>query len=124
LVLADPANTKLHLLDTGGQYDDVNYTSYIERTGLHFGDPQMQKLCTSVSLNIEGSGAVNVYIGSHTSAEGSVSWSGPFSFTPGTDHKVDCLVTGRYLAIKVESLDKVVWEFHSYEMKITNLGVN
>jgi len=124
LILADKGNTKLQLLDTKGQFDTVNYTSYIERTGLHYDDPKLLKLCTGVSLNMESTGDVNVYVGSHDSTESSVTWSGPFTFNPDTGHKVDCLVTGRYLALKIESTDKIIWKLHAYEMKITTLGTN
>ena len=124
LILADKGNTKLQLLDTKGQFDAVNYTSYIERTGLHYDDPQLLKLCTGVSLNMESSGDVNVYVGSHDSTESSVTWEGPFVFNPDTGHKIDCLVTGRYLALKIESTDKIIWKLHAYEMKITTLGTN
>ena len=73
---------------------------------------------------MESTGDVNVYVGSHDSTESSVTWSGPFVFNPDTDHKVDCLVTGRYLALKIESIDKIIWKLHAYEMKITTLGTN
>ena len=124
LILADKGNTKLQLLDTKGQFDAVNYTSYIERTGLHYDDPKLLKLCTGVSLNMESTGDVNVYVGSHDSTESSVTWEGPFVFNPDTGHKIDCLVTGRYLALKIESTDKIIWKLHAYEMKITTLGTN
>ena len=124
LILADKGNTKLQLLDTQGQFDAVNYTSYIERTGLHYDDPKLLKLCTGVSLNMESTGDVNVYVGSHDSTESSVTWEGPFVFNPDTGHKIDCLVTGRYLALKIESTDKIIWKLHAYEMKITTLGTN
>ena len=124
LILADKSNTKLQLMDTLGQFDSVNYTSYIERIGLHMGDSKVIKLCTGVALNLDGTGPVNVYVGGHNSAEGSVGWEGPFSFDPATDHKIDCLVTGRFLALKIESTNKIKWKLHSYDMKVTTLGSN
>ena len=111
-------------MDTLGQFDSVNYTSYIERIGLHMGDSKVIKLCTGVALNLDGTGPVNIYVGGHNSAEGSVGWEGPFSFDPATDHKIDCLVTGRFLALKIESTNKIKWKLHSYDMKVTTLGSN
>jgi hypothetical protein len=128
LMMANKTSTKLFLADTTNQFDSVNATSFIERTGLHFDKPNIIKLVTRVSLNFEkfGSGTVEVLVGSHNSPEGAVTWSTPTTVDPtsSADSKVDVLVSGKYLAIKIQSSSDVGWKLHSYDMAITEMGTD
>ena len=103
------------------QEDGENMTSYIERTGLSFGKPDRVKQCTGVVIDLEG-GPVNVYVGSQFAPEESVTWEGPFSFDPSTDNEVNCRVSGKYLAFKVESTTDVAWTLTRYEMILRDAG--
>lgn len=128
LMLSNKTSTKLYLCDTTNQFDSVNATSYIERTGLHFDKPNIIKLATRVNLNFEkrGGGSVQVMVGSHDSPEGAVTWSAPTTVDPTTEagSKVDVLVSGKYLAIRIQSDDNVGWKLHSYFMSITEMGTD
>jgi len=128
LMMANKTSTKLFLADTTNQFDSVNATSFIERTGLHFDKPNIIKLVTRVSLNFEksGSGTVEVLVGSHNSPDGAVTWSTPTTVDPTTasGSKVDVLVSGKYLAIKIQSSSDVGWKLHSYDMAITEMGTD
>ncbi len=128
LLTSNKTSTKLYLMDTTNQFDSTNATSYIERTGLHFDKPSIVKLVTQVNLNFEktGSGDIEVLVGSSNSPEGAVTWSAPEVVDPTTEagSKVDVMVSGKYLALRVQSSTKVGWKLHSYFMSITEMGVN
>ena len=120
--MASPDNKKIFISDKGNQEDGENMTSYIERTGLTFGKPNRVKQCTGVVINMDASGPVNVYVGSQFAPESDVTWTGPFSFDPTTDNEVDCRVSGKYLAFKVESTTDVSWALTSYEIILRDAG--
>ena len=128
LMISNATSTKLYLVDTTNQFDSVNATSYIERTGLHFDKPDIVKLATQVNLNFEktGTGEIEVLVGSHDSPEGSVSWSSPEVIDPTTEagSKVDGLVSGKYLALRIQSNANVGWKLHSYKWSLTEMGTN
>mgnify|MGYP003145465400 CR=1 FL=1 len=117
---------KLYLMDTTHQFDSTNATSYIERTGLHLDKPNTVKLVKQVNLNMErrGSGTVEVMVGSHNHPEEGVTWSAPITIDPSSQSKVDCLVSGRYLALRVQSSTNVGWRLHGYGLDIKEMGVN
>ena len=124
LITAGTGDTKLYLMDTTAQFNGDDFTSYIERKGLHFDSPRTVKLCTGVALNMEayGAGTVEVLVGHHNAPEEGVTWSSPVTFDPTTDYKIDCMVSGKYLALRVQSSSEVFWTLNSYDMAITDLG--
>jgi hypothetical protein len=124
LITAGTGNTKLYLMDATAQFDGTDFTSYVERTGLHFDTPRTVKLCTEVALNMDayGPGTVEVMVGYHNAPEEGVTWSTPVSFDPKTDYKIDCMVSGKYLALRVQSSTELFWTLNSYQMNITDLG--
>lgn len=127
-MLADSAGTKLFLMDTTNQFDAVDFDSYVERTGLHLDDPSQIKLVTKVHLNMEKTGhpdgEVEVMVGSSNTPEGATSWSSPVTFDPETENKVDCLVSGKYLALRIQSKSNVGWRLNSYAMDVVANGVD
>jgi hypothetical protein len=113
------ASDKLYQMDDGNQFGGVNATCYAERTGLDIG--QGIHTVTGIHPMVEGD-SVDVYVGSHMTPNGSVTWSGPFSFDPSSDYKVDCLVTGRYHAIRFKSSSDVQWAINSYSVDYEYAG--
>jgi hypothetical protein len=96
-------DTKFYLADSGITFNGVGINSYLERVGLHAGNPSGVKSITKVFPRFEGTGTVNISIGAELTANAGVSYSTPVAFTIGTDSEVDCRVRGRYIAIKVEN---------------------
>lgn len=45
---------------------------------------------------------VSIYVGSKSTPEGTTTFSGPFAFTIGTDYKIDCRVSGRWITLKFQ----------------------
>ena len=128
LLLSNVTSTKLFLCDTTNQFDSANAMSYIERTGLHFDKPNIIKLVTRVNLNFEksGDGTVEVMVGSQNSPEGAVTWSSPTTVDPTTSagSRVDVTISGKYIAIRIQSSTDVGWKLHSYDMQITEMGTD
>lgn len=124
-VLASGVNTELYELDQTFQFDGVNYTSRLERTGLAFvadrfgrlsHDPDSVKLAQEVWLHIKGTGTVDVSVGAQMVPNGAITWDGPFTFTIGSDRKVNPWISGRLLAVKIESTDANWWELQGLDI--------
>jgi len=139
----DPANTsillgnseatpKLYKMESTNQFAGVNYTSYVERTGLaivgrkrsgaYIADPMKMKYVNLIVPKLTGSGTVNIYVGSQETIDGAVTWSPAFAFTIGTDIEATFDVTGRFIAVKFESTDNGHWELDSYQMNVVLVG--
>jgi hypothetical protein len=54
--------------------------------------------------------------------EDGIAWEGPFMFDPRTQRKIDCRVTGRLLALKIESSSAIDWKLNKYEMDVKMAG--
>ncbi|MCP5012290.1 MAG: hypothetical protein GY942_20115 [Aestuariibacter sp.] len=105
------ASDNLYQMDDGNQFGGTDANCYVERTGLDLGAGL--HTVTNIYPMTEGE-AINVYIGSQMHPNEGVSWSGPYAFDPSTDYKVDCMVTGRYHAVKFQSADDIQWAVNGY----------
>ncbi len=123
-LMVSPPNRKIYIADKTNTFDGVPFTAYVERTGLAFGSTAAVKYCSGVNINMDASGPVNIYVGSQFAPKEAVVWKGPFTFDPSTQERIDCRVSGRYLAFKVESTTDVSWSLTSYDMEISAAGTN
>ena len=117
------------------QANAVDERSYVERVGIaaadvdRLGQPvvdlQRVKLVTGVYPRIEAvSGtAISIYVEARMDSEETVSWQGPYTFTVGTDEKVNVYVTGRYIGVRFEATDDVEWALQSYSLELQKLGL-
>ena len=124
LLMADPGNTNLYKADDTNQENGVDMLSRIERTGLFADSIDAVKMCRGLRLNMEGSGPVDIYVGSQFSADDPIQWNGPFSYNPMTDYKIDCRVSGRLLGVKIESESDISWKLNSYSWDLAPAGKN
>lgn len=131
MLMAIPGETKLHLLDSTNQFNGLNMTASLERTGLGFPlkkdqppDFETVKLLDKVWPYISGqAGAIiNVYVGSQDSINGPVTWSAAQSFTIGTSEYVDLPTAGRLHALRFESTGDFAWKLHGYAVEIRAMG--
>lgn len=132
VMMARPETTsKLLLADETAAFDTVSMTSYVERSGIPLAwkateppDLTSRKLLRGVWPRIEGTlgGVVRVYVGAQETPEASVTWQSPVNFTIGTDKFVPCLVSGRLLAVKFESVTDIDWRLHGYELDVSKAG--
>ena len=114
----------LFLADISRSFNGSPMTSYIERTGLDFGAPEARKLCKGVRPRFDAAEGtvIRVYVGSQSDLDGAITWSPAVNFTVGTSLKADFFVSGRYLAIKFESVAQGAWRLKTFDMDIEMVG--
>lgn len=122
--LADTSK-EIYLTDATFDLSVSNTASRIERTGMDFGEPDRRKMIRGIRPRIEGTAGsvVNVFVGQEEEIGDGVLWSGPFPFTVGVDLKVDCLVSGRYMALKIESSQAADWRLRSLGVDLVRQGL-
>ena len=126
------ANSKIIELDISNAEQGTATTSYIERTDIAIVgqdrqgnpkvDPTSTKLVRRVYPKLEGTAAINIYVGSQKKLGGSVTYSGPYSFDPTTDNHVDCRVQGKAIAIKFESTTAMEWSGTGFILDLDVIG--
>ena len=114
----------LFLADISRSFNGSPMTSYIERTGLDFGAPESRKLCKGVRPRFDAAEGtvIRVYVGAQSDLDGAITWSPAVNFTVGTSLKADLFVSGRYLAVKFESVAQGAWRLKSFDMDIEIVG--
>jgi hypothetical protein len=88
------------------EYTGSAGTGTLERTGIDFGDRDTFKSIHRSRWNIDGTAGqtVAIYHGSSKTADGTVTWTSPVTYTIGTTDYVNARATaGRFGAIKVVS---------------------
>lgn len=138
ILMARPYVTNQLLIHGGTTYTDrgANYRSYLERTGLAIAgqsmdgslviDPASVKLVRGIYPKITSVGdcVVQISVGVQDSLEGATRWEGPFDFNVGVDYKIDLLISGRFLAIRLEETAAVPWEFTGYTLDLDIISRN
>jgi hypothetical protein len=122
--MVTPATRQIFIADRTNTFDGTAMIVKLERTGLFFDSIDQVKMCTGVRISMNSSGPVNVYVGSQFSTDDGVTWEGPFEFDPDTQYKIDCRVSGRLLAFKIESTTDIGWRLTSYDMEVKFGGRN
>ena len=117
LLICGTNATKLFLADSGTTFDGTSFTTTLERTGLHAGETNMVKSVTSMFPRIEGTGTVQISVGGENEPFSGVTYDGPFTYAIGTDHKVDCRVRGRYIAVKFEVPTDTTFKLSGYSLE-------
>ena len=117
LLMCGTADTKLYLADIGTTFDGTDFTTTLERRGLHAGSTDKVKNISKVFPRIEGTGTVNISIGAEISPWEGINYSDPVAFTIGTDNKIDCRVKGRYAAIKIEADTATLFRLSGYTLE-------
>lgn len=93
-------------------------TAYVERSNMHL-DIGSVKRVKRVFPKIFGTAGdvVKVYVGSRASPNSAITYSGPFNFTIGTDYKIDCRVSGRYISLKVQTQVTNTWRMSGFDVE-------
>lgn len=124
LFIADEAG-ELYMMDAAFDVSTDVRASRLERTGIDFGEPDRRKLIRGIRPRIEGTpgSVVDFWVGYEEEIGDGVAWSGPLPFTVGVDLKVDCTVSGRYLAIRMESSAPASWRLRSLGVDLVRQGL-
>ncbi len=118
------ANTKLYMLDASSSFDGVIPSAYLERRGLSFGAPEQIKLVRSIRPRISGNvgQTVLVKVGSSADPFTEPTWGPTMTHTIGSTVSNDCLVSGRYIAIRMETGTAYQWRLDSFDVDLESGG--
>lgn len=123
-VIMGSANTKLYMLDASASFDGVMVNSFLERRGLSFDAPNLIKLVRGIRLRITGNvgQTVIVKIGYADDPYADPIYPVTMTHTIGETVSDDCFVSGRYIAIRIESGTAAQWRLDSFSLDIEQLG--
>ena len=107
-VTEDP---KFAVLKTNMTYTRTATNGYVfgetrmtaEKKFMQLSDDQSTSVVLRIYPRVDANQPFDVYVGSHDSTEKEVSWTGPYTFDPETDHKIECRCRGRFHAIRFEA---------------------
>lgn len=123
-VLMASASQKLYMLDASASFDGATPGAYLERRGLSFDAPERLKLIAGIRMRITGNigATVIVKIGASDDPYTDPVYMATMTHIIGTTVNCDCLVTGRYIAIRVESGTAYQWRLDSYSLDVSDAG--
>jgi hypothetical protein len=111
-------------VDVSATFNGSTYTSRLERKGLHYDKPDQVKLIKAVYPRIDAAVGtqVQIQVGGTMDIEAAVNWSDPVTYTVGSSYKADAFASGRFLAIRYQSLDNQPWRIRSQDHDIQMMG--
>lgn len=123
-VMMGSADSKLFLLDASASFDGALPDAYLERTGLSFDAPERIKLVSGLRPRITGNpgGTVIVKVGTSDAPDGAPAWLATMTYTIGSTLKLDCFVSGRYLAIRFETGTAYTWRLDGFDVIVDDAG--
>lgn len=115
---------KLLLLDSSTTFSGVIPTAYLERRGLSFGKPDFYKTIRGIRPRIFGTigETIKIKVGYADSPYDEVTWAEEMTHVIGSTVADDCMVTGRYLAIRFESDTAYRWRLDSFDVDVVTNG--
>ena len=77
----------------------------------------MVKSITGLYPRIEGTGTVDISVGAENQPFEGVTYATPVTYTIGSDHKIDCRVKGRYIAVKFETMADTTFKISGFSLE-------
>lgn len=114
------SNTAAYSLDTGYTNAGTSYESWVERTGIAFGNVTDSKMITAVYP--KGEGEMDIWVGGAWNQVDEYTWKGPFRINPSTDAQIRCRVNGRYHAIRFKFVGDSFHHLDGYDLEFVNTG--
>lgn len=111
--------------EQGETFNGTAMTAYIERANIGLTrDVGSIKRIKRVFPKIIGTAGdtFRVYVGARTVIDGAVTYSGPFNFTIGTDYKIDCRVSARWVSLKFETVVTNTWRLAGFDVEFDGDG--
>lgn len=126
-VLMASNDQQLYLLDSSATYDGVKPTSYVERVGLPLGASERVKLVRGIRPRISGTegGTVRILVAGMNDPYETPNYTKRMTHTIGKTVSNDCMVSGRYLAIRFEidgGNTAYFWRLDSYDVDVVDAG--
>jgi len=122
LLLSNYADSKFFQANLSTTLDGLAYTSSVERIGLDFQDDLNYKYVNTITPHFIGEGTVKVSVGSEDRQGQGIAWSQPVTFEIDQDYKADFRVSGRYIAVKFESVTSTSWNLTGYTVEYKEVG--
>lgn len=101
-------------IDDTTRFSGVDFTAFLERTGLDFGMPERRKEIREIIPKMQGS-IIKIQVGGSNNIEGPYTWTPSKSFDPAKDYKVDVRKNCRYGAFRITS---------DNEFRISQIGID
>lgn len=125
LVLWNGAAKQALQAETGETFNGTTMSAYIERAnmGLTRDVGSVKRVLRVVPKIIGTAGdTVDIFVGSRNVIDGMVTYHGPFPFTIGTDYKIDCRVSGRFISLKLAGQTTNNWKLSGFDMEFDRSG--
>lgn len=124
-VLSASANGKLYLFDASAYFDGVQPASYLERQGHTFDSPESIKVVRGIRPRIKGENGATVMIkvGWADDPNATPQYQATMTHTIGQTVVNDCMVSGRYIAIRFESGTAAQWRLESFDVDVQAAGM-
>jgi hypothetical protein len=115
---------KLYMLDASSSFNGVIANAYLERQGLSFDAPDSIKLVKGIRPRITGSlgYTVGIQIGASDDPYTTPTYGSVMNHVIGTTISNDCLISGRYIAVKFLTGTGYQWRLDSYDLDIETAG--
>lgn len=122
-VLMASNDTKLFMLDATTTFDGTQPEAYLERTGLGLDADDKIKVIRGVRPRITGNPGqtVTVKIGVSSDPYTTPTYTS-MTYTIGSTVSCDCMVAGRYVAVRFESDTAYQWRLDSYDLDVETAG--
>lgn len=108
--------------------DGANFSAFVEAPKIDLDQVLNRPVQNILQIRrivpqINGTGVVNIQVGHSNSPQAPVTWKTTKSFNVESDYKVDTRVSGRYLAIRVESADVVgYWQLGGFDLEVEEVA--
>ncbi|MDX4957228.1 hypothetical protein [Delftia acidovorans] len=116
----------INAVEITGTLNGAAYASTAERTGLALGSPDTVKTVRGLRFRALGSMGtkIQIEVGGQMSMEQPISWAAPVTHTIGanTYGQIDTFANGRFIGVRVTSLDNQPWRFQSYDTDFVVTG--
>lgn len=112
--------------ETGETFNGTTMTAYVERSNIGLTrDVGSIKRIRRIFPKIIGTAGdtFRVYVGARSAIDGAVTYSGPFNFTIGTDYKIDCRVSARWISLKFETVVTNTWRLAGFDVEFDHDGL-
>ena len=111
------------MFDASSGLDGSLPSSYVERRGLSFNAPDKVKLIRGIRPRIVGNTGqtVTIQVGSQDDPYTEPTYT-TMTHTIGSTIRNNCLVAGRYIAIKFSTGTAYNWRLDSYDIELETIG--
>ncbi len=107
-------------IDDTDRFEGSDYTSFLEKRGIDFGEPSRRKIVQGVHIKALGT-LLKVSVGGAANINGPYTFESAKNFNPAIDYKVDFRRNDRYFAFRFESDNE--FRIDEYAPDVTVRGI-